>query len=84
MEKRLLELRSRIDEIDRELVKLISERLSICKKIGEVKSSLGLPIRDPVREDEILSRVPDEARETFKCILKACIKLQESIYQNSS
>lgn len=84
MEKRLLELRSRIDEIDRELARLISERLSICKKIGEVKSSLGLPVRDPVREGEVLSRVPEEAREAFECILRACVRLQEATYRNSS
>ena len=35
------ELRKRLDEIDRELEELITKRIDICKKIGEIKAREG-------------------------------------------
>jgi chorismate mutase len=54
---RLEELRSRIDEIDGHLVRLLNARASCALEIGEIKKALGLPVYQPERETEVLARV---------------------------
>ena len=39
-------LRTKIDEIDASLIKLLEERLNIAKEIGEYKKEKGLPVAD--------------------------------------
>ena len=43
-------LRTKIDEIDASLIKLLEERLNIAKEIGEYKKEKGLPVADYDRE----------------------------------
>ena len=50
-------LRARIDEIDRELVRLLSERAACALSIGRLKELAGLPIYQPAREADVLSNV---------------------------
>jgi chorismate mutase len=50
-------LRERIDEIDRRLVALLSERASCALAIGRLKEVAGLPIYQPAREAEVLRNV---------------------------
>jgi chorismate mutase len=50
-------LRERIDEIDRRLVALLSERASCALAIGRLKEVAGLPIYQPAREAEVLGNV---------------------------
>ncbi len=71
-------LRKRIDYIDREIASLIQERLEICRELGELKRSLGLPVRDPEREKEVVSRVPPRLHRIFKIIIEECVSIQES------
>ncbi len=49
--------RKRIDEIDRELVKLLNERSQCAVEIGHLKKRLNLPAWQPQREAEILRNV---------------------------
>ncbi|HUK48394.1 MAG TPA: chorismate mutase [Terriglobales bacterium] len=42
--------RRKIDEIDRKLVELISERAHAAHEIGRLKKSIGMPIYEPDRE----------------------------------
>lgn len=49
--------RRRIDEIDRRLVELLNERSRCAIEIGHMKRSLGLPVYQPDREQEILANV---------------------------
>lgn len=44
------ELRNQIDEIDRQLVKLLGERMNLAKEIGTLKKGADLPIGDKNRE----------------------------------
>lgn len=53
MEK-LNDLRTEIDFIDAELVKLLEKRMNISLKIGEIKIENDMPIFDPKRENEII------------------------------
>ena len=49
--------RKRIDEIDKQLVKLLNERSQCAVEIGHLKKNLGLPAWQPQREAEILRNV---------------------------
>lgn len=51
----LAECRRRIDALDDELVRLISERGRVAAQIGRIKSADGSPIYAPDRESEILA-----------------------------
>ena len=50
----LEQLRGRIDELDRELLKLFTERMEICTKVGEYKLRIGAKVLDPEREKQVL------------------------------
>jgi len=49
--------RKRIDEIDAQLAKLLSERSHCVIEIGKIKRQKQLPVYDPEREKEILERL---------------------------
>jgi chorismate mutase len=51
------ELRRRIDELDRELVALISERARCAQQIGQLKRATSLPVYEPNRERVIYENV---------------------------
>lgn len=51
----LREARGQIDELDRELVALLARRTELARRAGRAKAELGLPIRDPAREAELLA-----------------------------
>ena len=50
-------VRERIDEIDRKLLELISERGELAQAIGELKAKDGTQVYAPDRESEILERI---------------------------
>jgi chorismate mutase len=55
--KLLAECRVKIDDIDRQLVDLLNRRTLIVEDIGRAKSSAGLPIYEPRREDDVYRNV---------------------------
>jgi 3-deoxy-7-phosphoheptulonate synthase len=73
-------MRDDIDGIDREILRLIAHRRSLAVKIGLTKAGLGMPLRAPRREAEILDRLSEAAqplsideghvRELFRLILR--------------
>ena len=54
---RLDELRRRIDDLDEELVRLLSARAACALEIGHEKKIAGLEIYQPSREAEVLGHV---------------------------
>jgi chorismate mutase len=54
-------LRKRVDEIDDQILKALSERVAVCRKIGEAKKQLGLPVRDQSRENHVYTKVKEKA-----------------------
>jgi chorismate mutase len=50
-------LRSQIDELDREIVKLLNRRARLGLRAGHVKTRDGRPVGDADREREVLVRV---------------------------
>jgi chorismate mutase len=51
------DLRRRIDELDRQIVRLVNERSEVARSIGRIKATEGADIRDAEREREVLLRV---------------------------
>jgi chorismate mutase len=54
-------LRKRVDDIDNQILMALSERVTVCRKIGEVKKQQGLPIRDQIREKEVYDKIKVKA-----------------------
>jgi chorismate mutase len=57
------QLRKRIDEVDEQILRLLSERVKICKSIGSLKKEHGIPIKDAYRESEVYVHVRQKAVE---------------------
>ena len=57
----LSELRTQIDAIDEELVKLFCARMAVSAKVADYKKANNLPIHHPGREREILQEVAKRA-----------------------
>jgi chorismate mutase len=49
--------RTEIDEIDRELLRLLNRRARLAMKVGTLKRAAGLPFSDPERERVVLRRL---------------------------
>jgi chorismate mutase len=49
--------RKKIDELDRKLVELISQRAHAAHEIGKLKRGIGMPIYEPDRERDVFSNV---------------------------
>jgi len=55
--KELEALREKIAELTLEIIRLSNERLLLAKRIGEIKARNGLPLEDPLTENELRNRV---------------------------
>jgi chorismate mutase / prephenate dehydratase len=83
----LEELRSRIDELDGNIVKLLAERLSVAEAIGREKAAGETPLIDPGRERKVLDHAiavaksggmtPDEITEIYRDVIKLARQRQE-------
>lgn len=51
------ELRSRIDMIDEQLVRLLNVRVACAVEVGRLKHEAGLPVYQPDREAQVLGKV---------------------------
>lgn len=47
--------RAQIDKIDSEIISLVSQRMKICEKVGEIKVQQNLPVHVPEREKIVIS-----------------------------
>ena len=56
-QKRLIELRDSIDNIDASLVHLLAERFKLTERVGELKAEHGLPPADESREARQVARL---------------------------
>ncbi len=54
-------LRDEIDDIDSQLVALLSKRLAVTAKVGELKSAEGMPIYAPEREANLIAKRREQA-----------------------
>ena len=80
-------LREKIEALNIEILKLLSERGEIAKQIGQEKRKQGTAIYDPEREKEMINKLLDlndgpfddnVIKQLFKEIFKASTELQKS------
>lgn len=57
------QLRNRIDEVDEQILRSLSERVNICRSIGLVKEKHGIPIQDYPRENDVYAHIREKAAE---------------------
>jgi chorismate mutase len=60
LQEKVRDLRERVDEVDRELIRALNERARIVQEIMALKAEAGAPVYDPRREEEILRRVVEQ------------------------
>ncbi len=79
--------RKKIDELDRQLVRLLNERAQAAQEIGKLKRDTDMPIYEPDREKTIFENVrrenhgplPDgELRQVYERIIDVMRKIQKS------
>jgi chorismate mutase/prephenate dehydratase len=57
----LEEHRREVDRIDREILRLLGERLQVARAIGEAKLKTGAPVYAPQREEQLLRSITEAA-----------------------
>src|SRR5918996_4588798 len=81
----LEEFRSRINNLDNQILNLLNQRAEAALKIGDLKRQAGIPAYMPEREMEVLRRVadasrgpltPEMARAIWREIVSACRALE--------
>ena len=89
-DERLRQVRERIDRIDGELLRLISERAGCARDVARIKDETGAAVQyyRPEREAEILRRIKDEnpgpldgeeIARLFREIMSACLALEKPL-----
>ncbi len=90
-QEELSKLRNKIDEIDREILRLLNERAKLAKEVGHVKKQYNLPIYVPSREKLIFERLKEINKEfgeefptdaivpVFREIISACRSTEENL-----
>ncbi|MDR3072728.1 MAG: chorismate mutase [Clostridiales Family XIII bacterium] len=66
MTKDLTAYRNEIDQIDQELIRLFSDRMSLAKEIGTYKQENNLALYDPQREQEVANQAAGQAPQEIK------------------
>lgn len=93
MDTRLLEIREKIDRVDKELVRLFEERMKLCEDVAEYKCSVGKAVYDGKREAEKIQKVQTLAHgefnercvgEMFRHLMSMSRKLQLQIQEEKA
>lgn len=61
----LADIRSQLDTIDREVVRLYQKRMALCKAVAESKIQSGKAVFDPQREEQKLTSVRNMVSDNF-------------------
>lgn len=77
-------LRSRIDKIDDELIKLFENRLDIAKRIGDIKKKNNIKVVDLKREEEVIKKNVSMVKnkdysDLAQCFFKNIIELSKKV-----
>ena len=81
MDKRILNLRVEIDEIDAKIITLLKSRMDVSRKVGELKAALHIPVEDKGREEEIIQRLGELADRNLK--EEQLIRIFKAVFKSS-
>jgi chorismate mutase len=70
----LNEHRAAIDEYDAQILTLLAMRLQRAKQMGQIKTAMGKPLRDPLREKQIFSRLAELNNQLQSDVPPECIE----------
>lgn len=56
------DVRERLDALDRQLVEVLARRFAVGDEAARLKRALGIPVHDPVREEQVISQAREWAR----------------------
>ena len=82
-------LRKQIDEIDKELVRLLNKRFRVTTRIGRLKLEKQRPIYDRERENRVLSSViriaePPVSSKEIESIFRQIMQISNAIQERES
>lgn len=86
MEQKIQSLRKQIDDLNLEILELLSRRAEVAEAIGELQTSLGLSHYDPSREQDMLEELTrvnrgpfsdSTVKSLFKQIFQASMHLEQ-------
>jgi chorismate mutase/prephenate dehydratase len=85
-------LRDRIDEVDRQIIALLAERLRIVEEVAVAKLDAASPFRDRAREERLLLRLrehateagldPHEVERLYRVVMDMSVAHQEATVRN--
>ncbi len=70
------QLRSSIDEIDRQIVALFEQRMAVTEQVGHYKQKVGMPVLDAGREREVIGK-------KIECLTDPSLKTDVSLLYHS-
>lgn len=81
------QFRKRIDELDEQILQILSQRAEICRLIGELKKKQKKPIKDMPRENDVFAHIrkkaamlgldPAQVEKAYRQIVNICSAVQE-------
>lgn len=82
LQKEIIELRKKIELVDKEISILFEKRMDLAKQIGEIKKELQLEIFDEARENYLINEntkniTKDEIKEYYKRLLQCMLNLSK-------
>lgn len=80
-ENLLSEIRSRVVELDKEIVQLLGKRAEQSKLIGKIKSELKIAVFSSEREKEILTKLLESIPQTIS--KKSLLRIYERVLDES-
>ena len=82
------QLRKKVDEVDEQILRSLSQRAEICRSIGLVKEKHGIPIQDFPRETDVYVHIkeraaslgldPSHVETIYRQIISMCSAVQDS------
>jgi len=85
----LTETRKKLNKLDKELIRILSKRMSLAEDVAKFKKVHDMPIRQPEREEEIIQSKrklaeklklnPDFIEKILQIIMDEGSRLQEEI-----
>ena len=80
-------LRKKVDEVDEQILRSLSQRAEMCRSIGLVKKKHRIPIQDFLRENDVYAHIRERATELgldpshteaiYRQIVNMCSAVQE-------
>lgn len=85
------ELRNKIDSLDREIVRLLVERMAVSAEVASYKIANGMPVLDKARETALLEKIAalsgemgEYTHEIYLEILKQSKAYQEKLIKEKA